>query len=192
MLPKKEAAKKEPWEGSAGAEAGPSASTGPEGATTEDPTTLAEVAETAGNVVETEITETLKVPLTDEQYKDFAIKMARANCEIGQAEDDFSSVKAQFKSRIEAATAERNRFAAILNAGCEYKPVECKLVKDYGEKTITVIRMDTQEVVSTRTMSADELQRGLFDLQKGERGEESPEAPEAKEPGENEQGDQNG
>lgn len=81
--------------------------------------------------------------------------------EITQAEDSLAAVKSQFKSRIDAATAKRNEYSAIINAGCEYKPVDCKLIKDYGVNTITVVRLDTGEIVSERAMSMAERQRGL-------------------------------
>ena len=109
----------------------------------------------------TVIKETLKVPLSDEDYKDFAIKMGHANLEISAAEDSLASVKSQFKARIDAAVAKRNEYASIINAGCEYKPVECQLRKDYARSTIEVVRMDTYMRVSIRNMTSGERQRGL-------------------------------
>lgn len=125
-----------------------------------DPTTLAEVAEQASTEITT-ITEILPVPLTDAEYKEFGILVSRANQEIAQAEDELKSVKSQYKSRIDSAEARRNEYAAIINAGHQRKQVECHLVKDFQENTITLIRLDTGDVVRTRTMTAAEKQRGL-------------------------------
>ena len=125
------------------------------------PATLEEAAAECAPLEITVIKETLKVPLSDEDYKDFAIKMGHANLEISAAEDSLASVKSQFKARIDAAVAKRNEYASIINAGCEYKPVECQLRKDYSRSTIEVVRMDTYERVSIRNMTIDEKQRGL-------------------------------
>jgi hypothetical protein len=131
-----------------------------EGETPPGPTTLAEVAEQA-SVETTAITEILPVPISDAQYKEFGILVSRANQEIAQAEDELKAVKSQFKSRIDAAEARRNDFASIINAGHQQRQVECHLVKDFAANTITLIRLDTGEVVRTRTMTAAEKQRGL-------------------------------
>src|SRR5208337_222991 len=125
------------------------------------PATLEEAATACAPVAITVIKETLKVPLSDEDYKHFAIVMGQANNEISAAEDQLAAVKSQFKSRIDAAVARRNEYASIINSGCEYKPVECQLVKNYGDSTISKIRMDTGEKIETRAMSTDERQRGL-------------------------------
>ncbi|CAO0822447.1 conserved hypothetical protein [Desulfarculales bacterium] len=105
--------------------------------------------------------ETLPVKLTDMDYKDFGIKMGQANQDISKAEDELAAVKSQYKSRIDAAVAKRNEYSAIINSGCEYKKVDCHLVKDFQAGTITLIRLDTGEVVRTRTMGMEERQRGL-------------------------------
>jgi hypothetical protein len=124
------------------------------------PTTLAEVAEQA-SVETTTITEILPVPLTDAEHKEISQRMAAANQEIAQIEIDLKAVKSQFKSRKESAEARRNECSDFINAGHQQKQVECSLVKDFNENTITLIRQDTGEIVRTRTMSPPERQRGL-------------------------------
>jgi len=118
-----------------------------------------------GDAEVTTIKETLKVPLTDADYKEYAIRIGQVGTEITQitqAEDGLAAVKSQFKARIDAATAKRNEYSAIINSGCEYKPVECHLIKDYRHNSIGVVRLDTGEVVRERTMTIEERQRGLF------------------------------
>lgn len=121
-----------------------------------------EVPQEYGDAEATLIKETLKVPLTDADYKEYAIKIGQVGTEVTQAEDSLAAVKSQFKARIDAAVAKRNEYTAIINAGCEYKPVDCQLVKDYRAASVTVVRLDTGAVVRERTMSIEERQRGLF------------------------------
>lgn len=125
------------------------------------PATLGEVAQEFAPTEITIIKETLKVVLSDEDYKHFAILMGQANTEIGAAEDQLAAVKSQFKSRIDAAVAKRNEYAGIINAGCEYKSVECQLIKNYSDGTISNVRMDTGKQVGSRLMTSEERQRGL-------------------------------
>ena len=107
-------------------------------------------------------TEILPVPLTDTEYKEFGIKLGLANQEILQAEDELASVKSQYKARITSAEGRRNEYSSIINAGHQQKTVECHQVKDFTANTITVIRLDTMEVVGTpRAMTALERQRYL-------------------------------
>jgi len=124
-----------------------------ENETPPDPTTLAEVAEPASTETTT-VTEILPEPLTDAEDKEIGKQQAQANQEIAQAEDELKSVKSQYKSRIDSAEARRNEYAAIINAGHQQKQVECHLIKDFRENTITLVRLDTEEIVRTRTMTA--------------------------------------
>lgn len=114
------------------------------------------------------------MPLSDEEYKEFAIKMGQARTEISQAEDGLASVKSQFKARIDRSVASLNEYASIINAGCQYLPVECQLIKDYGVGTVSKVRMDTLETVSTRPMDTSERQRGLDFMATQEAAPETP------------------
>ena len=125
-----------------------------------DPNTLGEVAEQASTETTT-TTEILPVPLTDSEHKEISKMMAAANQEIVQAEIELKAVKTQYKSRMESAEARRQEYSDIINAGHQQRPVECHLVKDFTANTITLIRLDTGEIVRTRTMNATEKQRGL-------------------------------
>ena len=142
-----------------------------------DPTTLAEAAEPAFknlndlqeavkaaelNVKTRNTTESLKCILTDDEIRRYGIAQARANAEIATAEEELQSVKSQYKSRIDGATATRTAMAKRINNGYEFRPVECVERWDYDSNVITVLRTDTYETVSRRTMSREEMQRKLF------------------------------
>jgi hypothetical protein len=124
---------------------------------------LQEAVKTAElNVKTRNTTESLKCILTDDEIRRYGIAQARANAEIATAEEELQSVKSQYKSRIDGATATRNDMAKRINNGYEFRPVECQERWDYGANIITVMRTDTFETVSRRTMTRDEMQRKLF------------------------------
>jgi hypothetical protein len=145
-----------------GAGADPAPAAAGAGGEPPDPTTLGEVAANLPDVETTTITEILPVALTISEQIEIGKKQAQAGQEIVQAKNELKSVKSQYKSRIDSAEARRDEYGAIINAGHQQKPVECQLVKDFKENTITLIRLDTMEEVRTRTMAAAERQRGLF------------------------------
>lgn len=138
------------------------------GQTTEggEPETLEDVQEAVKaaelNVKTRNTTESLKCILTDDEIRRYGIAQARANAEIARAEEELQSVKSQYKSRIDAAAATRNDMAQRINNGYEFRQVECTERWDYGSNITTVMRTDTYETVSRRTMSRDEMQRKLF------------------------------
>lgn len=114
------------------------------------------------NVKTRNTTESLKCILTDDEIRRYGIAQARANAEIATAEEELQSVKSQYKSRVDAATATRNDMAKRINNGYEFRQVDCVERWDYGSNIITVFRTDTYETVSRRTMSREEMQRKLF------------------------------
>jgi multidrug resistance efflux pump len=107
-------------------------------------------------------TESLKCILTDDEIRRYGIAQARANAEIATAEEELQSVKSQYKSRVDAATANRNDMAKRINNGYEFRQVECIEKWDYNSNVISVFRTDNYETVSRRTMTRDEMQRKLF------------------------------
>ena len=131
-----------------------------------EPKTLEDVQKTVEamelDVKTRNTTESLKCILTDDEIRRYGIAQARANAEIATAEEELQSVKSQYKSRVDAATANRNDMAKRINNGYEFRQVDCIERWDYGSNDITVRRIDTWEVVSRRTMSREEMQRKLF------------------------------
>ena len=131
-----------------------------------EPKTLEDVQEAVEkaelNVKTRNTTESLKCILTDDEKLRYGIAGARATAEITTIEDELQAVKSQYKSRVDAATATRNDMAKRINNGYEFRQVECEERWDYGSNIIIVIRTDTYETVSRRTMSREEMQRKLF------------------------------
>lgn len=151
----------------------------------ETPESLAEVAaEVAAEMaqVEPEITrEMLKVFLSPEQKEKLGQGMARGISLLADLKAQLETAKAQFKGRITAVEGEIAESARMMNIGYQMDLIECRVIRDFEHKTVTLYRMDTdpEEFVSERPMTRDELQRKLdFDAQTAPapRDEEDPEA----------------
>lgn len=104
----------------------------------------------------------LKVYLKPEQRETLASKMSADIMALSQAREELATVRDQFKSKITALEGEISSAARLLHAGYEFGNVECQVVRDYADKTVRIMRLDTWEVAESRPMTVDEMQRHLF------------------------------
>ena len=125
-------------------------------------------AELAGNIERSRTRESLKCRLSDNEVRELGIQSARLGALIHQEEADLKAVKSQFNARIDKLTAERAEADTKINAGWEFRTVECEVVKDF---TIRTVRLDTGEVVKERTMEAYERQQNLIRENGGDPGD---------------------
>lgn len=104
-------------------------------------------------------TRMLNCPFTTEELKDIGIKLALANQRLERLEDDKKQSQSQFKSDIDAATAEIKSLAQKLARGAEDRNVECDILfntPEEGKKTIQ--RADNGEKVQILDMTENEMQ----------------------------------
>ena len=144
----------EPWEQNAGAEEPDlEASSNQSG----------EAEEALEDHIQTKKTrESLKCPLTEAEIAELGKQASRAGAAIRQKEAELQAVKSQFKAEIDKLVAERNECEGKINAGWEFRPVDCEIIKDYRENTLRVVRLDTYETVRERTLTAEERQQLLL------------------------------
>lgn len=107
------------------------------------------------------ITKFCKCELTDKELLDYGQMMADSNAEATALEDQLASVKKEYQGRIDAATATAARLGGCIRSGYEHRDVECEEVRNWTDKTVKVIRLDTKEVVESRRMTAEEAQMEL-------------------------------
>jgi hypothetical protein len=106
-------------------------------------------------------TEFLKYIFTDEEKKELAERMAHSVIEKNEAEESMKAAASQFKSTIDRAKADISSCASKINNGYEMRNVDCVKEMNYKENSVTIIRLDLQEVVKVRAMTADERQEEL-------------------------------
>lgn len=109
------------------------------------------------------VREHLKCVLTETEIKAAGAQLARSYSEITDLEDQKKSSASDFKARIDGSTAQASILARKIQNGYEFRDIECEEVWNWDEKSVDVIRLDTFEVVKSRTMTAGELQQGLFE-----------------------------
>jgi len=100
----------------------------------------------------------LKCKLSQEEILQAGEGMANAQKELLEIEDELASIKAQFKSKVECATALIKKNANLIRDKFQLRAVECQRVFDYDEGIVTEFRTDTGDAIASRPMTDDELQ----------------------------------
>lgn len=114
--------------------------------------------------------ESCRHPLTTEQMVEAGKELACSQIESRQLEDDFKSVRDEWKSRISAVEARLTQQTGRISRGYDIRDTECTITFDQpdpGLKTCT--RNDTGERVWVKEMTESDKQLDLpLDDQEGE------------------------
>lgn len=114
--------------------------------------------------------ETLLVedPLTETELRDSAEKLSELIGNAEELEDEKKQTVADLNLKIKEIEAEASDLAQVVRQGYQVRPVECEIVYDYPRKVKRYYRIDNQDLVETRNLSAAELQGNLFEGKEGE------------------------
>ena len=107
------------------------------------------------------IKEYLKCQLTEKEKTELSAKIAKAISDRSSAEAKLKEVNASIKAQIAQLDAEISEKALQINNDYEYRNVECRIDKDYRLGTVTITRLDTDEVIRERPLTAEERQMEL-------------------------------
>ena len=91
-------------------------------------------------------------------------------------EERKKSAADDFKRLITAKDCEVRKLAREISTGIEYREVECDEILSFGRNQVDLIRKDTGEIVSSRTMRPEERQEALALDGPGDDDDESEEA----------------
>ena len=103
----------------------------------------------------------LRCKLTDEELLARGQELARALEQMQKREADGKAFAANVKSDIEQYKKEGLRLTSHIAEKSEWRKVECDEVHDFEAGTVSVVRLDTGEVVSERRMWDEERQEDL-------------------------------
>ena len=103
----------------------------------------------------------LRCALTDEELLARGQALARALEQMQKREADGKAFAANVKSDIEQYKKEGLRLTSHIAEKSEWRPVECNEIHDFAEGTVTMVRLDTGELISERRMWDEERQDEL-------------------------------
>lgn len=106
---------------------------------------------------------TLPVMLTRDELLERGEALALMRGKRNGIAYDQKASNADFKEKLEDADTEIDRLAGIVRSKSEPRPVDCTMRRDMQRFIIDTIRLDTGEVIETRTMTEQERQLKVFD-----------------------------
>ena len=98
----------------------------------------------------------LPVKLTDEEMIIKGQELAELENQLTDLEDQKRVTAKAFSKDIEANKGRIKRVSHAINTKQENRDVECEEVRDEEAMKVSVIRLDTGEIVSERLMTAEE------------------------------------
>ena len=106
-------------------------------------------------------TRLLPCVLTEDQIRERGIELAALEQELDQIGDAKKTANAGFKEQIEAINERKGNLVKEINSKMEWRDVVVTEDKNFEKKEGYTIRTDTGEIVSTRILHPEELQRPI-------------------------------
>jgi hypothetical protein len=110
----------------------------------------------------------LRVILSREQVEELSDRAAHLMEEHDSKEENQKAAQKQMKAEIEAIEAKIRETLGYVRDKAKYQDVQCERVFDYARGMVIEKRLDTEETLGERQMTADERQLGL-DLEEDEK-----------------------
>lgn len=107
------------------------------------------------------ISEELSCELNDLQWQNASRDLADAHKEVGVQEQRKKDINKELTHDVDLAKAKRNKLADMVSTKRELREVTVEVKYDYELGTVTKIRTDTDEVISSREMTDQERQAEL-------------------------------
>ncbi len=106
-------------------------------------------------------TRRLPCKLTDQERQFKGDQLVQKMHAMEEAEDLFEVIRDSHKTRMKEFEKEISVLSRVIRERSEERDVEITENKDYESKTAQTVRLDTGEVVDTRPLTPQELQRPL-------------------------------
>lgn len=118
-------------------------------------------------------TRNLAFKLTQEEIIDRAKKLAMVEDELIQLEVKRKMASDEFKDLKKDLDSKRRTLSRAVVDGQDFRPTDCEWKPDWKKNEKQLIRLDTNEIVSSITMTAEDLQR-QFNFMDGTESSEKP------------------
>lgn len=103
----------------------------------------------------------LPCELSSEEFEQRATLFAKLDEKLAALEVKKKAQNDLIKEEIDEVEAERSKLRRIILARTEEREIKCQWQPDWASRSMLLRRLDTQQVVDTRTMTADEVQEQL-------------------------------
>jgi uncharacterized coiled-coil DUF342 family protein len=103
-------------------------------------------------------------------------RIAEALGEVKETKGEMKLAMSEHRTKIRDLEKEVEALREQVATGKELRSVSVAEVKDYRANVVSIVRVDTKEVVETRAMTTDERQETFPEVPRGGRGKKAPRA----------------
>jgi hypothetical protein len=98
----------------------------------------------------------------ENEKQQIATDLAEKVQERKRIEDELTSMKSSFKSRLDLAEATINKLSVDYACGYEMRMIPCKIILDVKKHEKTFYEIETNVIIKTEELTDEELQKNLF------------------------------
>ena len=100
----------------------------------------------------------LRCNLRNDELLKYGEEMVDTQAEVTEFEESLSSIKMEYKAKIDQHVARINVLSGVIRAKAEVRAVDCVRWFDYSRKRVFESRIDTDEIINERDISVEETQ----------------------------------
>lgn len=98
----------------------------------------------------------LECDLTEQELLDYGRENANQIQTRSSLESEKKAYNSRIKSEVDACTESIEKLSLKISTKKEHRHVDCRVIKDYDNYKISVVRLDTNEEISNRAMNKSE------------------------------------
>ena len=98
----------------------------------------------------------LECDLTEEELLTYGHDNANQIRQRSNLEAEKKAYNSRIKSEIDAATEQIEKLSDKISTRKEYREVECRVIEDYDNFNLKVVRLDTEDTILDRPMTKSE------------------------------------
>jgi len=121
------------------------------------------------------ITHEGKYQFTDKEKLKLGDDMVEQYMKKATITTELTRVKSEYKAKLDACESKIQKLTEKISNGYEYKDFQCIVEKDFENKSVRFIDIDTDKVIEERAMSVHEYQLAITDKQKSDSKDKSAE-----------------
>lgn len=110
----------------------------------------------------TTVVNNLPVLLTLDELREKGAQLAKVVSDLAAYVQSRKDAASHWKTLIDGKNTEISRLARVVETRQEHRDVECEIISNYKDGSVTLIRLDTGDQVWERPMDEVERQRALF------------------------------
>ena len=108
-------------------------------------------------------TKELPCELTAEEHEARSQMLLETCKNEAETLEEYDDVKKSYRARLNTIQSEKAKLVEALDTGIEKRPVDCIARREDKLGELRIVRLDTEDVIDARPLTAEERQMGMFE-----------------------------